>query len=47
MEAQKEIKMNLDTDDDSSNYYDKIISTENVVVRTSHYREKFLMGSKL
>lgn len=39
--------MNLNTDDDSSNYYDKIISTGNTVVRAPHYRERILMGSKL
>lgn len=29
--------MNLNIDDDNSNYYDKIISTGNIVVMASHH----------
>lgn len=47
MWTQKEIKLNLNTDDDSSNYCDKIISTENIVASAPNYREKILMASKL
>lgn len=33
--------MNLNTDEDSSNYCDKIISTENTVESASNYGEDF------